>query len=206
MASRQLVVVDVESTGLVPQSHTPLEVAAINLETGEELHFVPFLSARDILNAQPDALQINRYYERGVWRHQLPQAETKLRYAALFEMLRGNTFGGANPRFDAEILRYGFARAHAVASTDPLAEPHINLPDETWHYRLSDIQSYYCGVMGTDPAQPPSLTTILGELDINNPNEHSAYADAEATCQAFRALQAYRERINPTTPQEALAR
>ncbi|WP_269086387.1 exonuclease domain-containing protein, partial [Mycobacteroides abscessus] len=40
--SRNLIVVDLETTGLGPQC-APIEVAAINVDTGETLEFVPYI-------------------------------------------------------------------------------------------------------------------------------------------------------------------
>ncbi|AMQ66989.1 DnaQ-like exonuclease [Mycobacterium phage Bipper] len=191
--SKHLVVVDVESTGLVAERHVPLEVAAINVTTGEELYFVPFLHPEDLANAEPEAMQLNRYFERGVWRLALPQAETETRYRQLFDMLSGNTFGGANARFDAEMVRYGYARARQGVQVNR-SMSSLMVPDETWHHRLSEVQSYYCGVMGTDPAEPPSLIAITEQLGLMYPEDqqHSALADARVTAEAYRRLKTSR--------------
>ena len=113
MTGRHLVVVDVESTGLDPARHVPVEVAAINMTTGEELRFVPRVAA-DALVGMPVARKrcgINGYYERGLWADLITYADTVDAYRLLWNMLDGNTFGGCNPSFDAGMLIAGYRHA-----------------------------------------------------------------------------------------------
>ncbi|QBP29711.1 DnaQ-like exonuclease [Mycobacterium phage Typha] len=190
--ARQLVVVDVESTGLIPGFHVPLEVAAVNLDTGEELSFVPWVHPSHMAKADPVALQINRYYERGVFKDRLTLQQTFDRYRQLFDMLEGNTFGGANPRFDAEMVRVGYSISVSVT---PKPYDRLSLPDETWQHRLQDVQAYAAGVLGFDPADPPSLVDLLEALGIDNREPHSALWDARATAEAFKRLKAKRDNM-----------
>lgn len=194
MKRRQLIVVDVETTGLDPARHVPIEVAAINLATGEELHFVPFLHPDDLAASDYDALRMNRYFERGVFKQALPPAETRSRYEQLWEWLHDSRFGGANPRFDAEMLRHGYGRA-----SNSFGHGGYQLPEEVWHYRLADLGSYAAGVLGIDLADVPSLDEVreaLG-LDAYEP-VHSALADARNAAGCFKCLTAHRETLRTT--------
>ncbi|WP_396902788.1 exonuclease domain-containing protein [Mycolicibacterium sp.] len=186
MSERQhLIVVDVESTGLDEHTHVPVEVAAVNLRTGEVLEFVPFIGADHLGAAEGDAMRINRYYERGVYKRTLPPADTANRYEQLFDMLRGQRLGGANPRFDAAMIRRGYAIA-----TQPTIPPSaVNLPAETWHHRLTDVCSYVGGVFRMDPAETPSLIETCRLLGVENAEQHTALSDARAAAECFRRAQ-----------------
>lgn len=165
---RQLIVVDVETTGLSATAW-PLEVAAINVTTGEVFEFVPFVTDSALGTADRKALQINRYYERGVWEHMLPDSDANTeKFGFLRSMLQGNTFAGSNPTFDARII--------------------ARFTGEVWHHRLADLSAYAAGVLGIDPTELPGLAAVCERLDITNDEEHSAYYDAQATAECFKAL------------------
>lgn len=165
--SRQLVVVDLETTGLSKYAF-PLEVAAINVDTGEELQFVPYVTDSVLGGADPKALQINRYYERGVWAEMLDADATKEKWDVLLNMLDGNTLGGSNPRFDAMIM--------------------ARFIGEPWHHRLADLSAYAAGCLDLSLNALPGLADVCKRLDITNHEEHSAYYDAQATAECFKAL------------------
>lgn len=172
--TKQLIVVDCETTGLGADARI-LEIAAINATTGEELYFVPHLSRQEIAYADPEALAINRYYERRVWEHMLDEESTHNEYLKLQEMLTENTFGGSNPRFDAQLVE----RQPRIGGVAPIGA--------VWHHRLADVSAYACGALGLDPAEPPGLADICKQLNIPAP-DHSAYGDATATVECFRKL------------------
>ncbi|PJE23629.1 MAG: hypothetical protein CK431_10255 [Mycobacterium sp.] len=172
MTDRHLVVVDIETTGLDPDRHVPIEVAAINVDTGEVLHFVPWLDPMKLADADHDALRINRYFERGAYRTMLDQSTTSQQYQRLWEMLRGNTFAGSNPRFDAQMLE----RATGYVPS--------------WHYRLADVSAYVAGALRIYPANLKGLHDCCASLSVVNDEAHSALADAKATAECFRKAQA----------------
>lgn len=180
---RDLIVVDVETTGLDPDYHLPIEVAAINMRTGEELYFVPLISPKALGQASGEALQINRYYERGVYKAMVPSGtETANYYDRLWQMLEGNTFGGSNPRFDARIL----CRGAAI----PIGDPDMNNRprEEVWHHRLADVASYAAGTLALHPAKAPGLADLCQRLGISVDEPHSALGDARATAECFNRL------------------
>jgi DNA polymerase-3 subunit epsilon len=165
---RSLIVVDIETTGLDTQFHVPIEVAAINMDTDEILHFVPYLEPVHLGNASPDALRINRYFERGVYKNMLSPGDTNTWYGRLWKMLDGNTFAGSNPRFDAQMLT------------------HTHQAGEVWHHRLADVSAYVAGALGLYPAELPGLADCCERLGVVNEGEHSALGDAKATVECFR--------------------
>ncbi|MDV6299976.1 exonuclease domain-containing protein [Dietzia maris] len=170
-----LIVVDVETSGLDPQ-HDVLEVAAIDLTTRQELYFVPKpINVGWLQDAHPGALKVNRYFERGVYAHELDFESTRKRWKALGEMLDGNILAGANPEFDARFVDAAM-KFHDVECRR--------------RYQLRDLATYAAGVLGTDPAEPTSSSEIFTALEVENQDAHSALGDARATAQAFNDLRA----------------
>jgi DNA polymerase-3 subunit epsilon len=178
MTKRQLIVVDIETTGLVKGYHQILEVAAVNAYTGKALHFVPALFPGALDNAEGQAMKINRYFERGVYEERLDQAATADGFAKLQNMLHGNSFGGMNPMFDWEFLM------------EDKRGQNILTPG-SWHYAPADLGMYACSFLGIDPAECPSLNGkdgILDRLGIETDCAHGALGDAVATAAAFNKI------------------
>lgn len=171
-----LIVVDVETSGLDPHTHDVLEVAAIDLLTGDELYFVPFPTNTNWRNrASAEALGINRYFERGIWADECDTVTTRERWTTLDAMLAGNIIAGANPWFDATFI--------------DAAMRHHQLTPQRKH-QLRDLATYAHGVLGTAPAFPLRAGEIFATLGIANPDAHSALGDARATAEAFTKLRA----------------
>ncbi|AJA43733.1 DnaQ-like DNA polymerase III subunit [Mycobacterium phage Marcoliusprime] len=168
--TRQLVVVDCETTGLHADAAI-LEVAAVNIDTGAELHFVPFVTREQLAQAQPMAMQMNRYYERGIWQRRLSPDSTDAAYWKLANMLAGNTFAGSNPAFDSRLL--------AAAMPDGAPE---------WHHRLADLAAFTAGKLNLDPVELPGLDAVCERLGVTVGDRHSALADAHATATCFTIL------------------
>lgn len=169
---RDLIVVDTETTGLHADAAI-LEVAAINVSTGEEMHVVPHVTREQLAQAQPAAMQINRYYERGIWRQALNPEATEDAYWKLSDMLSGNTFGGCNPAFDAQLLGRVLPEG----------------PD--WHHRLADLAAYAGPALLLAPNELVGLADICERLGVQNENEHTALGDARATTECFRKVTYY---------------
>jgi DNA polymerase III subunit epsilon len=183
---RHLIVVDLETTSLDTATCAVLEVCAINVETGEEQYFVPFVTITDLGEADAAAMQINRYYERGAWEQRLDSADTVVAWKVIADMLRGNTLGGSNPRYDAAIL----ARV---------------LGGEPWHYKLADLAAYAAPAMGLGPHELPGLDAVCEHFAVINSESHSALGDARATAHCFQlaaewyAAQQLQFRFSPET-------
>lgn len=192
-----LIAVDVETTGLDVSRHVVIEVAAVNVRTGETLEFVPILLNRDLGNASPDAFAVNRYFERYAFRQALDVEDSLAKYAQLWEMLKGNTFAGANARFDALMLTHSYGRMNADRSFSfgvlpgvPLGDVHHTPMPESWLYRLLDLGSYAAGVLGENPSTPWSLNQVCNAVGVERAEKHTALSDANATAQCLRALYA----------------
>lgn len=192
---RQLVVVDVETTGL-GDGAAVLEVAAVNVDTGEELSFVPYVdwSAFGGLEAKR-ALEINRYLERGVWRDKLDSRKTAEKYAQLREMLAGNVFAGSNPTFDSRLiaaqdyLEVQPCRGYGYMPNYGGRDRYLPV-GRVWHHRLGDLAAYAAGKLDIDPAELPGLDAVCDALGFSQPAEarHTALGDALAAAECFRKL------------------
>lgn len=168
--TRQFVVVDLETTSLDTDICSILEVAAFNEQTGQTLRFVPYIEPQALANAEPIALSVNRYYERRLFEESLSFGpETTRAFQDLREMLRGNTLGGSNPRFDAAVL------GRAIG--------------EVWHHRLADLSAYTAGALRLPPTEMPGLEKCCELLGVTNENPHSALGDVMATVECFQAIE-----------------
>lgn len=171
--TRQLIVVDCETTGLDPRKHWVLEVAAVNVATGDELYFVPAVPDRALEAADPKAMEVNRYFERGLDAMRIKDhGLTAWFWSQLWEWLDGNTIGGSNPGFDAAMLN----------------KTAWWLPASPWHYRLADLSAYAAGRLGIPPTELPGLDVVCQLLGVENDCPHSALGDARAAAECFRRL------------------
>lgn len=174
---RQIVVVDTETNGLDPARHVAVEVAWINLTTGDSGVFVPRHNVSEVLAAADNqALQINRYVDRLALAKQDANGNDAYQFA---EQLHGNTLAGSNPTFDAAFLTEMYRRY----------DDEVDGPGQPgWHHRLLDLSAYAAGVLGISPAELPGLSTVCDLLGVENVAPHTALEDAIATAECFRRL------------------
>lgn len=168
-----LAFVDTETTGLNPRIHQPYEVCV-----WREDHPTPttLALAHTLDHADPRALQIGRYFERGFTPHRAIPDEVA---DELLHLLRGTTLVGSNPSFDAAML----ARFLGI---------------EVWSHRLIDVSQAAMWVLGHD--RPRGLAVVADELraagfQIPAP-DHTATGDVRTTRVVYEALDALR----PTAP------
>lgn len=168
---RHLVVVDTETTGLDVLRHYPIEIAAVNVTTGKELYFVPDVKDHVWAEADPVALQINRYFERGVFKHRFESS-----WWQLWRFLEDHTFAASNPMFDHIMLLRG--NADWIGGS----------PKPSWHHRLCDLSAYAGAALGLQPHELEGLANVCEALGVRNEGEHTAMEDARATARCFRVL------------------
>ncbi|AKJ72274.1 3'-5' exonuclease [Gordonia malaquae] len=181
-ARLKYVALDLETTGLDPRVDHPLEIAAVEVfpdqpERGYgKVHtFVPW-HARSIVNeASPEALSVNRYFERRLYAQKLDVARTDDALRELVAMLDGATLVGANPAFDAAMLWAWLDR-------------NIDLAAPPWHFRLYDVEAATAAALGLP--RVPGLSKCAKELGINTDPypAHTALGDAFLTADVFVAV------------------
>lgn len=162
---RPLCYIDTETTGLDANIHQAYEVAWW-------VEDKPLLSIRlphTLENADPVALDIGKYHERGFEPRKLDASAKHL-----VEILKNNLYNvtlvGANPAFDAGFLK-----------------KHVGAP---WHYRLLDVETYAMPILNLDrPIGLHALTEQLREKGyvIYEP-DHSATADVMCVKDVHEAL------------------
>lgn len=157
--------IDTETTGLDPRIHQPYEVC---IWREDEEAPVTITLPHTLEFADPQALQIGKYYELG-----RAPFEDGAGWVArqLLARLRGATLVGSNPAFDAAMLtRY------------------IGAP--VWHYRLINVAEGAMWKFGWE--RPKGLATVRDELvargfDIPEP-DHTAEGDVRTTRAVYYAL------------------
>ena len=175
---RDLIVVDCESTGLRRGFDIAVEVAWMNVDTGESGEFVPYHSVAWVLEfADPVALEINGYRDRLMSAKQDDGTET----VRLHEVLKDNALAGSNPRADADWLVPVFAEH--------------GLDGEPQHYRFPDVASFGSGVLGINPRELQGLFGISSRLGVK-PGDHTAMADVVATAECFRRLEKIQQLVS----------
>ena len=171
---RRVVFVDTETTGLDARRHQMVEVAWAEVEG-------PIHEARvrhSLLNADPKALEINRYWERGLhnsatwWRDEDALAEI---LTATFEgaLLCSSNVDHDKRFIDAWLYDY---------------EPHDDPPP--WHHRPVEIGSFVAGALRLPV--PASLHDTVERLrarghTISEP-DHTAAGDVRATRDCYLAV------------------
>jgi DNA polymerase-3 subunit epsilon len=171
-------IIDVESSGLQPALHEVVESSFWRLDTGARDTFIP---PHTLINADPEALAINRYWERGLddqtqWDHDGSQLRS------FHAALTGCLIVGSNPGFDVDFLTPLFVRSDL--SLAPFA------------YRPLDIGTYAAGVLGRPIGDRVGLTQLCNILGIPA-GDHSSENDVTATGRCLIELQ-YRANLQRT--------
>jgi hypothetical protein len=156
--------IDTETTGLDPRIHQPYEVCFWR-EDAEAPTTMWLPHTLEFADAQ--ALRIGGYFDRD----QAPWRDDGVAREHLIDMLRGVTLVGANPGFDAAMLRRFIGT-------------------EVWHYRFINISDGAMWLFGWD--RPRSLLDTAAAVrdagyDIPNP-DHTAEGDVRTTRAVYESL------------------
>jgi DNA polymerase III alpha subunit (gram-positive type) len=170
VTDRQLVLIDLETSGLSSRTDFAVEAGWRNLATGESSTFVPVHPVDVVLKfGDPAALEINGYRKRLM---RADQDHNLFGTKRLHRELEGNTIVGANPAFDARFMDALFYRS-GLSPVDPQ------------HHRMIDIEVYAMAVF--DLKYVPGMSEICHRLDLP-PGDHTAFGDVVAETRAFHEL------------------
>lgn len=174
-ADRPLVFVDTETTGLHREAQA-FELAWKN-EYADTVHTL--ILPHTLHGADPVALRVNRYRERGI---------------SPFD-------AKSDPHFQRSLDAF---RMDATDATLVIANPAFDVPHlmdllgfQVWHYRVLDIESYAMPILGhTRPQGMKTIHTELTERGFVLPEpDHTAGRDVEALEACFHALRGLAEKM-----------
>jgi DNA polymerase-3 subunit epsilon len=172
--SRNLLWVDVETSGLSPLAHEITQIACVLTDpTGRKVldAYGAVMNLERPILASPEALRINRYPDGG-WEEAVPRPEVASRVA---ELSSGTVLAGHNVGFDE-----GFLRAL-------LDDPRHGLrPD--WDYHRLDTASLAYPWVAAGRIRSMSLRDVAAFFGVGRLVEHDAVADVEAARQVFLAI------------------
>ena len=168
-----LVFVDVETTGLDPERHELLELAAVRVDP-HTLEPTDHASVRvrptRLAAADPKALEVNGYSDE-VWRDAVTLATGLRRLAPLLE---GALVAGHNVGFDWAFLARGYEQA--------------GLPVPAVDYHRLDTASLAWPLFAGAETESLSLDAVCAALGLCRPSPHRALADALASLEVARKL------------------
>lgn len=160
-----LTFIDTETTGLDPRIHQPYEVCWWREDQDE---IVTRWLPHTLEYADPQALRVGGYFDRC----QTPWVDdTHVVRDMLIHELRGVTLVGANPAFDAAMLRRFIGT-------------------EVWHYRFINVSDGAMWLFGWD--RPRSLLDTAAAVrdagyDVPEP-DHTAEGDVRTTRAVYDGL------------------
>lgn len=190
------VYVDGETTGLDPRIHQMFELAYARDSDSVRRLILP----HTLRNAEPAALEVNRYHERGIADQHVLTGQHLRAALQVFEdaFLPADpdgqplTWVGCNPRFDVGFLwgKHIGVDPRLQRARRRLGLPAQPPPAEPWKHRLLDLETYAAGVLGIP--NPPGLNALrarLVELGWHIPApDHTAAGDVITTRACHRAL------------------
>lgn len=174
-----MISLDLETTGLDERVHEAWEIGMVCMDTAVE--YLYELPVRNLALAQPEALAVNRYYDRscvlpgsstghsttnGHFREIAPEGMAH----EIAAILGGRTLMGCAVSFDMRFLA-ALLRTYGE-------EP-------SWHHRSLDLGSYAAGVLG---AEDPYPSGALAREFVPNDEAHTALGDARWNVKVYKFL------------------
>jgi DNA polymerase III epsilon subunit-like protein len=164
---RDLLVLDIETSGLDPEEHEILSFAAFNVAKG--FHYYFKIKPRHIETAHPRALEVNGYTEED-WADALEPEEALER---INKLMKGKIYLGQNIPFDLGFIR---AALEKYGIKSKLGRRHVDTMTLAYEHLVP------IGIKSI------SLAAICDFLDITNDGAHQADADVFRTYEVYRKL------------------
>lgn len=170
---KNLVFVDVETTGLSPDIHEIIEVAALVID-GKNFNEIKSFSCKikpeHIERAEKEALKINGYSPEK-WREVIPAKEA---FNKVANISPNGVITGWDVAFDWEFLEHAFTREGIIHKFD---------------YHKIDVPSIvYSKLIKMGSFSSLSLRNVAPIFDIKLPIVHSAIEDIRATYEIFKRV------------------
>lgn len=166
---RGIAFVDLETTGLSVHLHEPWEIALLIDDV-----ILEWQLPVDLSFASPEALVINRYYERA--KPELCQDPVEVA-AQVAELTSGRVLASCGIDFDAGMLEF-------LLNSCGMAP--------AWHHNLLDVTSYAAGALGLEPPWNGKIVSdLLGLPDQKDDEKHTARADVIRYREIYTAARSY---------------
>lgn len=175
-AQRDLVFIDTETTGLNPELHEILDLAAVRVRAdfSREVGIVSRLTIPMHLEiAEPKALEVNRYNPREWEAHGVHVRVALYEFAQLMGAPEEVVVVGHNPHFDWEMMRAAYRRES------------IAMPEAKY---LIDTASIAWPLVVRGMLDRLSLETICLRYNVANDGSHRAMTDVRRTMRVYRRL------------------
>lgn len=190
----RFVALDLETTSLDTECAQILELAAIMFDPNDPgvydqvEHYVPHHHRRDLESAEPEALAVNRYYERRLFAQMLDPVATDHAVSDLVDLLTGATLVCANPAFDSAVLWNWLRRRRPDLTSPP------------WHHRMFDVSLATAVLLGLDDIPGLRVAADLLGVDYSPDRLHSAAGDAFLAADVCATVW---QRSRPAEPERA---
>ncbi len=174
---RDLVFVDVETTGLDPKKHEIIEIAAIRRTFDRKLVAATSMKIRPsrLQDADLGALLVNGYSPKG-WEEAGSLLEALTRFSAIVELADqpGPILVGHNVGFDRSFIAAAYEAEH--------------LPPPAADYHSIDTASLAWSLCAQGLIERVKLEVVCDFFGISNEGAHGAWRDVERTIAVYDRL------------------
>ena len=176
MRTEPFLFIDIETTGLYPDTHEIIEIGCLLVENAVGFPVLRALEMKvlptHIATADPRALRVNGY-DATKWHDALPLHEA-LQKLTLFSA--GAIPVGHNVSFDTLFLEKAYR--------------DMGAPVPFHYHKLDTMSIAYAKIGHYDDMRQYSLRALTKRFDIQHDNAHTALSDATATYELFKKLMA----------------
>lgn len=181
MSNLPLIFTDLETTGLDPNKHEIIEIAALRVDP-ETLEIQEQWEAKvkpeHIESADPQALRVNGYSE-DAWRDAYPLEEAIADYT---KRAQGGVLAAFNLYMDWSFLERAFAKTAVLSAKYGVSGPFAD-------YHFLDVLSFaYAKLRDKIPLERMTLKNMATELGIEIKEHHRAMADTIAAYEIYKRL------------------
>lgn len=170
---RDLVVIDTETSGLDPNVHEVIELAAVRLHPTTlevKAEHCEKVVPQNIEKAEPKALQVNGYTPEK-WADATPRRDALINFS---RVCQNGVWVGHNAQFDRRFVMAAFWRE--------------KMPMPAMDYRQVCTVSMGWPLVATGKLTSVSLENLCNYFGIDNTGAHSALVDVYRTIEVYRRL------------------